>query len=167
MHVSVLWQAQLFRMLIVLLVLCKTKLPFATKVLIAILVDLLDFRWVCWNIDDAQRDHCDKIYTQADKTGDMLTNFALFLTMFQQPELTAWYPLLIFLFFFRLIGMFVYAYTQNRASFILFPDLFTAVLLFLSLTIDHLTPQQLKYGLGLVGLAKVGQEVSLHANKVG
>ena len=112
--------------------LCKTTLPFATKVLIAILVDVLDFRWVCWKID-VYRDHCDKIYTQAAKTGDMLTSIALFLSMLQQPDLTAWYPLVIVLFFFRLIGMFAYVYTKNRASFIVFPNFFTAVLLFLSL----------------------------------
>lgn len=166
---SLLWQAQLARLLLSSVVLFQTNLPFWLKITAVSVIDLFDCSVTSgpFLIDD--KSYCTlKEYSPADKTGDLLSYLLLYIYMYQQPEFQSWRSLLFAMWLFRVIGFLTYLCTENRHWFIVFPDLFRESLLFLAFTTEYWKYWEQKHiygGLTLLLSYSIIKEVVMHFNK--
>jgi hypothetical protein len=159
-------QNEIVRSVLSLLILFGTDLPFFIKILAIIFLDITDLDLP--NKLDSSSPELFNEYEEYDKVGDF--EIYLFLYIYYMKYVVSPAPLkalISFLFFYRLIGVFIYWKTGDRRIFIYFPNFFLEFLLAIAILefIGYPYPQYFKLYMivfFVVFIYKIAQEIYIH-----
>lgn len=158
--------SEIFRIVFVLLVLYGTKIPVFYKIVLVILSDSFDCRVPKWIFHDWV-DPNSNLYQVSDKITDTISyGIQLYYIVSIDYLSKIQQNIVLFLYTFRLIGVFFFLLFLERIILIYFPNFFLEVL-FVFVMVKHfeIPEKYIPYLLFLVGVWKFLQEYYLHIYK--
>ena len=130
-----LYASQFIRIVTTFFVLYFTNIPLFVKIILIIIIDLFDCDIPRLVFGSENWENCNQtIYQTSDKITDTICYTLLLLYLLQNGGISSNYNnLIIFLFIYRLIGVFLFLIKNNRNFLFYFPNFFLEIILVLSI----------------------------------
>ena len=161
----ILYNTSLVRLVSSWFIIYQTKVPLHFKIIIVILLDLLDCSFLHHQLNLYQNNYfChNEPYLTTDKITDIIVEMMILYYISTNSSFDK--KILLFLFIFRLIGLFMYVKTKNERFLFYFPNFVIWYIIYISIVENTSllkTNKQKKITLSLLIIIKIIQEFYLH-----